>query len=185
MKKLAIALALTAPVLFGFAAPASAATTINNSSFYYDQADGTGTFSAAVGGTGTFSVAYPFNVGPSAGTAGLSISSIVLKTSAIISGLTVDLNGTQYAFTSVPTTDSSGKVSYVTSGSFTQSVLAGVQNLVVSGSIASTTSFSGTLGFITSVPESSTWAMMILGMGAVGVSLRRRNSKVATRVTFA
>jgi hypothetical protein len=34
------------------------------------------------------------------------------------------------------------------------------------------------------VPEPASWAMMILGMGAVGGALRRR-SKVSTKVTFA
>ena len=33
------------------------------------------------------------------------------------------------------------------------------------------------------VPEPATWAMMILGMGAVGVTMRRRN--VTTRVSYA
>lgn len=34
------------------------------------------------------------------------------------------------------------------------------------------------------VPESATWAMMILGMGAVGFAMRRRQ-KVTTRVSYA
>ncbi|RYE92944.1 MAG: PEP-CTERM sorting domain-containing protein [Oxalobacteraceae bacterium] len=36
---------------------------------------------------------------------------------------------------------------------------------------------------VTAVPEPASWAMMIVGMGLVGGSLRRR-SKVATRMTF-
>jgi hypothetical protein len=35
------------------------------------------------------------------------------------------------------------------------------------------------------VPETATWAMMILGMGAVGFAMRRRRRNVTTTVTFA
>ena len=35
------------------------------------------------------------------------------------------------------------------------------------------------------VPEPATWAMMILGMGAVGFAMRRRNKNVSTTVRFA
>ena len=59
---------------------------------------------------------------------------------------------------------------------------------------ATTLSFStpGTFGVdtiidnvsVSAVPEASTWAMMIFGMGAVGAAMRQRNRKGA-RVTFA
>lgn len=38
---------------------------------------------------------------------------------------------------------------------------------------------------IAPVPEPQTWAMMIMGVGAIGGVMRRRRSKVATRVRFA
>lgn len=38
-------------------------------------------------------------------------------------------------------------------------------------------------GFTAAVPETATWGMMILGMGAIGVAMRRR--KVTTRVSYA
>ena len=42
------------------------------------------------------------------------------------------------------------------------------------------------LNFTTSaVPEPATWAMMFLGLGMIGYGLRRRQSKVTTRVAFA
>lgn len=42
----------------------------------------------------------------------------------------------------------------------------------------------GVLGFQTAVPEAATWAMMMVGLGMVGGSLRRRRS-VTTSVRFA
>jgi hypothetical protein len=38
---------------------------------------------------------------------------------------------------------------------------------------------------LTPVPEAATWAMMILGMGAIGAVMRRRKNKVTTPVQFA
>lgn len=35
------------------------------------------------------------------------------------------------------------------------------------------------------VPEPATWAMMLIGFGAVGYGLRRRQGAISTRVTFA
>jgi hypothetical protein len=47
-----------------------------------------------------------------------------------------------------------------------------------------TTSFSAT-ATAGAVPEPATWAMMILGMGAVGFAMRRRKSNVTTTVSYA
>jgi len=38
---------------------------------------------------------------------------------------------------------------------------------------------------LSAVPEPATWGMMILGMGIVGFAMRRRGSKVMTKVAFA
>ena len=38
---------------------------------------------------------------------------------------------------------------------------------------------------VSAAPEPGTWAMMIIGFGAAGASLRRRKSKMTTRVAFA
>lgn len=43
--------------------------------------------------------------------------------------------------------------------------------------------FQGALPLAAAVPEPSTWAMMILGMGAIGFAMRRQ--RVAMRVTYA
>jgi hypothetical protein len=57
------------------------------------------------------------------------------------------------------------------------------------GFITSTNNFNSNISFAITqatgaVPEPATWAMMILGMGAVGFAMRRK-SKVTTRVSFA
>ena len=42
------------------------------------------------------------------------------------------------------------------------------------------TSFQGTLNW-NAVPEPATWAMMLIGFGAIGASIRRRRTRVAVR----
>lgn len=48
-------------------------------------------------------------------------------------------------------------------------------------------SYTGLIGrtSFTAVPETATWVMMIGGMGMIGGAMRRRKSKVTTKVTFA
>lgn len=46
--------------------------------------------------------------------------------------------------------------------------------------------YTGNLTFNATVPEMGTWAMMILGMGAIGFAMRRRNYRINTpKVSFA
>lgn len=56
-------------------------------------------------------------------------------------------------------------------------VLAGISTLTVNGSAQQLGTYSGSFTF--AVPEPQTWALMILGFGVIGYSLRRRQSKVA------
>ena len=50
----------------------------------------------------------------------------------------------------------------------------------------STDAFESTNFSVTApVPEPATWAMMLVGFGGIGFAMRRRKSKVATRVSFA
>jgi hypothetical protein len=56
-------------------------------------------------------------------------------------------------------------------------VTAGNQTLTVAGTAGSSASYVGTGSFSPSaVPEPGTWAMMIIGFGAIGVAMRRRRS---------
>jgi hypothetical protein len=68
------------------------------------------------------------------------------------------------------------------------SVTAGQYILRLEGRGASNinASYSGTLNFSpAAVPEPATWALMILGMGAVGFAMRRRRKNVTTTVAYA
>ena len=56
--------------------------------------------------------------------------------------------------------------------------IAGVEKLKF---ISDTNAFETTNYLFTAVPEPSTWAMMILGIGAVGFSMRRGRQKVSVR----
>ncbi|MFD1789864.1 FxDxF family PEP-CTERM protein [Sphingomonas floccifaciens] len=67
-----------------------------------------------------------------------------------------------------------------------QSLAAGGTNtLFVSGTSGGDAAFAGTLSFASTsaVPEPATWAMMLIGFGAVGATMRRR--KQVARVNFA
>ena len=63
-------------------------------------------------------------------------------------------------------------------------VSAGTQTVMVEGMGGLDGSYSGVLSFRSAVPEPTTWAMMILGFGAVGAGMRR-SKKVTTNVSYA
>ena len=68
-------------------------------------------------------------------------------------------------------------------GNLLNQALLANNTLTVNG-VAGTTAgadaaFSGTLSFARAVPEPATWAMMLIGFGAVGVSLRRKRPVLA------
>jgi hypothetical protein len=57
---------------------------------------------------------------------------------------------------------------------------AGIYTLTVQGTRGDSGSFGGNVAFeAAAVPEPATWAMMLLGFGAIGFSLRRRRSSLA------
>jgi len=61
-------------------------------------------------------------------------------------------------------------------------ITANMQNtLEIIGSVKGINGYSGNLTFA-AVPEASTWAMAVLGFGAIGAGLRTRKS---TKVAFA
>ena len=61
-----------------------------------------------------------------------------------------------------------------------------LNSIVVSGTTKNGLpgTYNGTLSFAAAVPEASTWAFMILGVGAVGFAARR-SRKTSVRVTYA
>ena len=54
----------------------------------------------------------------------------------------------------------------------------GLNTILVSGTTGGNAAYSGTLTFAAAVPEPGTWAMMLLGFGAIGFSMRRKRSSV-------
>ena len=61
-----------------------------------------------------------------------------------------------------------------------QVLIDGAENtIVVAGTTGGNAAYSGTLTFAAAVPEPGTWAMMLLGFGAIGFSMRRKRSQQA------
>lgn len=128
-------------------------------------------FGNTPGTSGGFTDSYTFNF-PSAGKASITITSSVTGPQTNVNFLNkgVTFNGT--ALTVV----TKGAVELLEL--LNQPVAAGLQTLDIKGSAQKLGSYTGTISFA-SVPEPATWAMMILGLGAVGYSMRRRAVKVA------
>jgi hypothetical protein len=162
-------------------APASAATSIAASSVTFNGM--TGFYGATIQGAGEFAAPFLFEV-PTAGKAGISVTSISLSTATAIQNLVVSLNGTSYPITAVAPT-SPGIPFVYKFGGFSQNVAKGIQNLVVTGTTTVDSSFSGTIGFTAAVPEPASWALMIGGFGLVGGAMRRRAKATNVNVAFA
>lgn len=125
-------------------------------------------------GGGTFTDVFTFTF-PSAGKASVTINSSVMGPLTNVNFLNkgVVFNGTALSVVS------KGAVELLQL--INQPVAAGLQTLTIKGSAQKLGSYAGTISFA-SVPEPATWAMMILGLGAVGFSMRRRTTKIAFAV---
>ena len=162
MRKFLASAALCAAM--AVASPAFAAPTIT---FAPTQSDGStsATFSDTGMGAGSFTDMFTFSL--PAGLVSSTISSIFTTSqmnNADFSSVT--LNGTAYNIVS------QGQVEFRTLVS--DPIASGLQTLSISGTSGGNSSYAGTLSFAaaSAVPEPATWAMMILGMGAIGFSMR-------------
>ena len=168
MKKFLTTLGVGAAV-FAVAAPAQAAQSINISG-------PSGTFgndSVTCDGSAPCSFTNLFNFVTPEGFSLVSatISSIMTGNNqpTNIDFSSVTLNGMEFAIAST------GDVEF--RSLLDQAVSPGGNNtLSVNGTSGGAASYSGTLSFaqMAAVPEPATWAMMLLGFGAVGFSMRRR-----------
>ena len=88
----------------------------------------------------------------------------------------VDFNGNLTTLNDRPLDEvSSGQLEF--RQTLNQRVDAGVQNLVITGVAGTKGTYAGTISFA-GVPEPAVWAFMILGFGAVGGGMRRREKMV-------
>lgn len=190
-----IYLALAAASAVALAAPASAQTTVtfgamNPGGVVALAPAGPGAVAAPisfdVSGTGPFAVTFsflnPFSSATASGSASFNFDpDVLLFTSGDFSGA-----GT-FAIGGVPGVGSSIQVDRL-------GLPGGNQTLTLRGTLTPSTAEGGnafarvggslTLTSVTApIPEPATWALFILGFGAIGGSLRRRNS--AARVTKA
>jgi hypothetical protein len=125
--------------------------------------DGNGAFFDTAIGAGSFTDIIDFNLS-SAGT--LTAGVLYLDSVANITGLTATLNGSALTFTPSGNGFQSGTISLP--------VLAGAQQIVINGLSYGGGSYTGSVSFA-AVPETGTWAMMILGLALAGAALRRRS----------
>uniref|UniRef100_UPI0035CC03D2 FxDxF family PEP-CTERM protein n=1 Tax=uncultured Sphingomonas sp. TaxID=158754 RepID=UPI0035CC03D2 len=146
-----------------------------------------GTVSANIGDSGIAKGAFTDIFSFALGQTGLGSGSIA--TSSSIFGDLTDLDLTSVTVNGMAATRvASPQNLYESYFIFGVPITAGeVNNITVSGISRGNGSFGGNLTFIpsvvTSVPESSTWIMMILGFGMAGAAMRyRRNS---TKVAYA
>ena len=182
-KTAALAAVAAAAVTFA-AAPATAATTVSGDgvavplTLFPDGSAATGDFSFIVGGSGDFTATYSFDntfYDPAAGAISASLASTngasVFFTGAAIDGMA--------GATTITGGGTSAAVFY-----FTSPVALGMHTFTVSGNFVPTQSakfakIAGTVS-LSAVPEPATWALMILGFGAVGFAMRRRSEKSGT-----
>lgn len=186
-KKAAIA-AAAATVAF-VAAPASAAVTVTTSMspFVAGNNNGTPVWNATIGAFlsgnnlaptgGAFSATYTFSTAgfvpqPNLGSA--SAVNVQLQPGSNIDFTGITLNGVAGTVTNV----SVSSMAVV----FDVPLTSGVQTLIINGRLnppsgVGNASFGGNIT-LAAVPEPATWALFILGFGAVGAGMRRRSSQV-------
>lgn len=131
----------------------------------------------------SFTDSFLFTIGPPGGALiGTGSGSIITSTSLLFSATDLDLtsvivNGV--ALTISRTAD--GLIE--SSGTSNVSIFSGqLNNITVTGLSRGLGSYGGNLTFIpaAAVPEPGTWALMLIGFGAVGLSMRSRRRVTAT-----
>ncbi len=165
---------LTAALLLTAAMPAAAATYVTDTASFTGIGDSIGSTYDIVtlnSVTGTATGAGTYLVNTVDFTAGINASSSYVDTGTFTNTATVD--GSPFSYT-VPYTISIAGTDTITIGGntvYTNGVKVVYNPLTLTSGGSTVT---GDLTATVSVPEPATWAMMILGAGFAGVSLRRR-----------
>ena len=173
--------ATAAAAAFALATPASAALVIEQDPDPCTVSDTSCTFSFDSSGVaGMFSESATFTL-PQLG-----------SLNGVATAISLDV-ATAIDFTSITITNAMGAVVgafNITNGNPEIAVLnpvvanGGTYTLNVTGVAGSNASYGGTLNF-SAVPEPGTWALMILGFGAIGFSMRRKSQVRSTSVRYA
>lgn len=129
------------------------------------------TFSGAPGATSSFTDVFTFTA-PSDGTL-----SVILESFDTGPGTNVNFNATYVQLNGVTLDIVSRGVTELRQ-ILNLPVAAGLQTLSITGASQALGEYNGSFSFA-SVPEPATWGMMILGLGAVGFSMRRRKANVS------
>ncbi len=172
-------LALGCAAGLGFSANAQAATIV------FDIAPPGGSFQTVgavqcnvgpcIGNAGNFSLTGTFDAPAGFLDVGASITTFSLTSLNNIDFTSVTLNGATFALS--PT----GNFEF---GDVGPIALQAINTLVVNGYTGGGGGFGGSLAFAGAIPEPATWGLMILGFGAVGAAMRRRE-KVSAKLNFA
>lgn len=185
-KKAAIAGALVAAA--AVATPAQAATLVGNINLNVGNCAVTCSgFFGAGAGVPTFDDYFTLNL-PNNGSVASQIGEITVRGDVAFTNVFLKEvgTGTIYNF-SVSNTGGAGKVSSATLLP-TSSIAAGAYELYIAGTNNVVgNAYSGSIT-LAAVPEPATWALFILGFGAVGATLRRRNTalrQTKASLTFA
>jgi hypothetical protein len=139
-----------------------------------------------VGGTTAvpvnFSDSFLFTIGPVGGSLiGTGSGGITTTTSLQFSTTDLDLTSVIVNGTALTISRTAGGL-IETSGTSNVNIFSGqLNNITVTGVSRGLGSYGGNLTFIPgAVPEPGTWAMMLIGFGAIGFSMRRRRRVTAS-----
>ncbi len=173
---------MAASTAMAVCAPAYSAVTIflpGDPGFSVVGDPGSGTVSANIGHSGIplgdFTDIFRFTIDQD----GFGSGSISTSTS-FLNDLT-DLDFTSITFNGAPITITSvGGFVEIASGTLIPVVNGALNELIINGYGRGNGSYGGNVTFVPApqVPEPATWAMMIGGLAMVGISLRRRSTKV-------
>jgi hypothetical protein len=182
MRKLAIALAGAAAVTFASAAQATifvnpVGTTVQLNDYYDTGTSGYVNYQKAPTTHDGFTDTLTF-FNDLAGTYNFGVSTLA---SAAVTFSSITLSGAGLPGGTVTFDGPSALDNYISYALGPVTLDANASYVVtLTGNAPLGTTFQGTLNW-NAVPEPATWAMMLIGFGAIGASIRRRRTRVAVR----